>query len=89
MDWSPVEGAVELVDFPATVEAIAGVHMPEVQFGRSLLPALAAPCVIHREDVLCEGGKLKEKREAIPGEMTGGNRFPTAPTIPGRSWSSP
>ncbi len=62
---------VELVDFPATVEALTGVRMPQVHFGRSLLPALADPAVRHREHVLCEGGKLDPEWRAIQGEMQG------------------
>lgn len=61
----------ELLDFPATVEALTGVQMPEVHFGRSLLPAIADPTVIHREHVICEGGKLADEFAQTPGEMKG------------------
>lgn len=73
---------MELVDFPATVEALAGVRMPEVHFGRSLLPVLADPDAVHREHVLCEGGKLQAEFARTPGEMKG-----EAPDKNGQYWA--
>ena len=62
---------VELVDFPATVEAVSGARMPEPHFGRSLLPVLADPGAEHREHVVSEGGKLEQEWRVIPGEAGG------------------
>ncbi|MFW5803114.1 MAG: sulfatase-like hydrolase/transferase [Verrucomicrobiota bacterium] len=65
------DSLMELVDFPATVEELTGIRMPEVHFGRSLLPVLADPAAPHREHVLCEAGKLKAEHDRTPGEMKG------------------
>jgi len=62
---------MELIDFPATVEALTGTGTDEIQFGRSLLPALADPDHRHRDQVLCEGGKLPGEFARVPGEMKG------------------
>ncbi|HUW35608.1 MAG TPA: sulfatase-like hydrolase/transferase, partial [Planctomycetota bacterium] len=52
------DALVELVDFPATVEAIAGIIPRHTHFGRSLLPVLAGETDSHRDAVFCEGGRL-------------------------------
>lgn len=62
---------VELVDFTATVCAMAGVDLGHRQFGRSLLSALADAGHVHREAVFCEGGRLPgepeaSERESVP-----------------------
>jgi arylsulfatase A-like enzyme len=61
--WAPVqprvsEALVELIDFPATVEALTGIEPQHTHFGRSLLPVLAGETDEHRDAVFCEGGRL-------------------------------
>jgi arylsulfatase A-like enzyme len=61
--WVPVqprvsEAMVELIDFPATVEALTGIEPQHTHFGRSLLPVLAGETDAHRDAVFCEGGRL-------------------------------
>ncbi len=48
---------VELVDLTATVEEMCDVHTEYVNFGKSLLPALAGE-ETHRDAVFCEGGRI-------------------------------
>jgi arylsulfatase A-like enzyme len=60
--WTPVaprvsEALVELIDFPATVEALTGIEPGHDHFGRSLLPLLAGETDAHRDAVFCEGGR--------------------------------
>jgi arylsulfatase A-like enzyme len=52
------DALVELLDFPATVEALTGIQPQHTHFGRSLLPVLAGETDQHREAVFCEGGRL-------------------------------
>ncbi|MHB9133827.1 MAG: sulfatase-like hydrolase/transferase [Armatimonadota bacterium] len=52
------EAMVELIDFPATVEALTGITPDHTHFGRSLLPVLAGETDEHRDAVFCEGGRL-------------------------------
>ena len=52
------DALVELIDFPATVEALAGITPQHWHFGRSLLPVLAGATDYHRKAVFCEGGRL-------------------------------
>jgi arylsulfatase A-like enzyme len=49
---------VELVDFPATVEVLAGLKPEHTHFGRSLLPLIVGETDKHRDAVFCEGGRL-------------------------------
>lgn len=61
--WIPVKSRiskalVELIDFPATVEVLAGITPQHTHFGRSLLPLLAGETDEHRDAVFCEGGRL-------------------------------
>lgn len=53
------DALVELIDFPATVEALIGVEPGHTHFGRSLLPLLAGETDTHRDAVFCEGGRLQ------------------------------
>jgi arylsulfatase A-like enzyme len=48
---------IELIDFPATVEELAGIQLPHDHFGRSLLPLLDTLGMPHRDAVFCEGGR--------------------------------
>ena len=76
--WHPVkprvsEALVELVDFPATVEAMCGLAPGHTHFGRSLLPVLAGSTDEHRDAVFCEGGRLHGEEhcmEKVPGAVT-------------------
>ena len=55
------DAMVELIDFPATVEELAGVKLPHAHFGRSLLPLLAGATDTHRDAVFCQGGRLENE----------------------------
>jgi arylsulfatase A-like enzyme len=73
--WVPVrprvsEALVELVDFPATVEALTGISPAHTHFGRSLLPVIAGETNAHRDAVFCEGGRLRGERQAMELEST-------------------
>jgi arylsulfatase A-like enzyme len=59
------QALVELVDFPATVEALCGLTPQHTHFGRSLLPLIAGETEIHREAVFSEGGRLPGERQAM------------------------
>ncbi len=68
--WAPVrprvsDALVELIDFPATVEALAGITPRHTHFGRSLLPLLAGETEAHRGAVFCEGGRLHGERHCM------------------------
>jgi arylsulfatase A-like enzyme len=68
--WAPVRprisnALVELIDFPATVEALAGITPRHTHFGRSLLPLLAGETETHRDAVYCEGGRLHGERHCM------------------------
>lgn len=52
------DAMVELIDFPATVEALTGIKPNHTHFGRSLLPVLGGHTDEHRDAVFCEGGRL-------------------------------
>lgn len=52
------DALVELIDFPATVEALTGIEPEHWHFGRSLLPLVADETDTHRDAVFCEGGQL-------------------------------
>ena len=73
--WAPVrprisDALVELVDFPATVEALTGIAPGHTHFGRSLLPVIAGETDSHRDAVFCEGGRLSGERQAMEAEST-------------------
>jgi len=69
------DAMVELVDFPATVEALTGAAMPHVHFGRSLLPVVAGETDEHRDAVFCEGGRLEA--ETWFGRSESGGKAPS------------
>ena len=52
------DALVELIDFPATVEALTGIEPDHTHFGRSLLPVMAGETDEHRDAVFCEGGRI-------------------------------
>ena len=73
--WAPVqprvsEALVELIDFPATVEALTGIEPQHTHFGRSLLPVLAGETDEHRDAVFCEGGRLHGEVHCMELEST-------------------
>jgi len=68
--------SVELVDFPATVEALVGLEPTHTHFGRSLLPALAGDTDEHRDAVFTEGGRLHGEVHAMELE-SGEHGWPT------------
>ncbi len=53
-----VDALVELIDFPATVEALTGIEPNHTHFGRSLLPLMAGETDEFRDAVFCEGGRI-------------------------------
>jgi arylsulfatase A-like enzyme len=59
------DALVELIDFPATVEALTGIEPAHTHFGRSLLPVLAGETDEHRDAVFCEGGRLHGERHCM------------------------
>ena len=61
---------VELIDFPATVEALTGITPAHTHFGRSLLPVLAGETDEHRDAVFCEGGRLHGETHCMELEST-------------------
>ncbi|MBN1979407.1 MAG: sulfatase-like hydrolase/transferase [Anaerolineae bacterium] len=64
------EALVELIDFPATVEALAGITPRHTHFGRSLLPVIAGETDEHRDAVFCEGGRLHGETHCMELEST-------------------
>jgi len=64
------DALVELVDFPATVEALAEITPAHTHFGRSLLPVLAGATDTHRDAVFTEGGRLKGETHCMEREST-------------------
>jgi arylsulfatase A-like enzyme len=59
------DALVELIDFPATVEALTGIEPGHTHFGRSLLPVLAGETDEHRDAAFCEGGRLHGERHCM------------------------
>jgi arylsulfatase A-like enzyme len=51
------DALVELIDVPATIEALAGIEPGHDHFGRSLLPLIAGEMDEHRDAVFAEGGR--------------------------------
>lgn len=70
------DALVELVDVPATVEAMTGIEPGHTHFGRSLLPLIAGAVDDHRDAVFCEGGRLRDERQAMELE-SGAHADPT------------
>jgi len=59
------DALVELIDFPATVEALTGIAPGHTHFGRSLLPLLAGETDEGRDAVFCEGGRRHGERHCM------------------------
>ena len=62
------DALVELIDFPATVYALAGIDPAYDHFGKSLLPLLAGDTDQHRDAVFCEGGRRRGEVQAMERE---------------------
>jgi arylsulfatase A-like enzyme len=69
---------VELIDMPATVEALINLVPGHNHFGRSLLPLISGQSQTHRDVVFCEGGRLhgethcmelESRIDAPPGDL--------------------
>lgn len=65
------DALVELIDFPATVEAMLGVAPRHSHFGRSLLPLLAGSTDAGRDAVFCEGGRLDNEPHCAENDSPG------------------
>jgi len=75
------EALVELVDFPATVEALAEIRPEHTHFGRSLLPVIAGERAEGRDAVFCEGGRLHGETHCMELESTS-SQNPAGPYWP-------
>jgi arylsulfatase A-like enzyme len=64
------DALVELIDMPATVEALTGLAKTHTHYGRSLLPVLAGQTEIHRDAVFCEGGRRHGETHCMEHEST-------------------
>jgi len=64
------DAIVELVDFPATVEAMTGIEPGHTHFGRSLVDVVAGATDEHRDAAFCEGGRLHGERHCMELEST-------------------
>ncbi|HOQ61776.1 MAG TPA: sulfatase-like hydrolase/transferase, partial [Vicinamibacterales bacterium] len=64
------EALVELIDAPATIEALCGLVPRHTHFGRSLLPVLAGHTDEHRDAVFCEGGRLAGEEHCREGSSS-------------------
>jgi len=64
------DALVELIDMPATVEALTGIEPAHTHFGRSLLPLIAGETDDHRDAVFCEGGRLHGETHCMEREST-------------------
>lgn len=71
------EQMVQLLDLPATVSELTGVPLGYVQFGQSLVPALAGGP--GRDAVFCEGGRIHGEWQAM--ELEHGPGSPYWPRI--------
>ena len=64
------DALVELIDVPATIEALAGITPEHTHFGKSLLPALAGETEEVRDAVFCEGGRLHGEEHCMEKDST-------------------
>ena len=62
------DALVELIDFPATVEALTGLEPQHSHFGRSLLGVIAGNTDEHRDAVFCEGGRRHGETHCMEAE---------------------
>jgi arylsulfatase A-like enzyme len=68
------EALAELIDVPATIEALCGITPRHTHFGRSLLPVVAGETDEHRDAVFCEGGRLHGERHCMELESPSNQR---------------
>ena len=64
------DAIVELIDFPATVEALTGITPKHTHFGKSLLPVISGETDEHRDAAFCEGGRLHGETHCMELEST-------------------
>jgi len=76
------DALVELVDLPATVQALANLEPTATHFGRSLLPVISGETGTHRDAVFCEGGRRRDERHCMELESTDGEARPESPYWP-------
>lgn len=69
------DALVELIDMPATVEALTGLTPKHTHFGRSLLPLIAGATQHHRDAVFCEGGRVHGETQAMEREAPTDEEF--------------
>ncbi len=62
------DALVELIDIPATVEALTGIAPAHTHFGRSLLPLVAGERDHHRDAIFCEGGRREDEPHCMERE---------------------
>jgi len=62
------DALVELIDLPATIEAMTGIEPGYTHFGRSLVPVLEGRTDQHRDAVFCEGGRLHGEKHCMEAE---------------------
>lgn len=67
------DALVELIDIPATVEALTGIEPQHTHFGHSLLPILAGETDTGRDAVFCEGGRRRGEDQARELQSAGSN----------------
>ncbi len=65
------DAMTELIDIPATVEAIIGIVPQHTHFGRSLLPIIAGETDTGRDAVFCEGGRRADEAHASERDSPG------------------
>jgi arylsulfatase A-like enzyme len=59
------DALVELIDVPATIEALTGIPSQHTHFGHSLLPLLEGATEEGRDAVFCEGGRRHGETHAM------------------------
>ncbi|GAC1392894.1 MAG: sulfatase-like hydrolase/transferase [Ktedonobacteraceae bacterium] len=59
------DALVELIDVPATIEALTGIPVQHTHFGRSLIPLLIGETEEWRDAVFCEGGRIHGETQAM------------------------
>ena len=67
---------VELLDIPATIFDLTGIDPGYWHFGRSLVPLLLGETDTHRDEVHCEGGRLRGEVAAMELESLAGRSNP-------------
>src|SRR5690606_5452876 len=65
------DALVELIDIPATVEALTGIEPHHTHFGQSLLPIVSGETDTGRDAVFCEGGRRRGEEQAKELESVG------------------